>query len=727
VKRLFLFFLLTLAGFIVILTCIVSCANMGAGPDGGPYDETPPRIVGMTAPSQVASGATTKGKKHKRTKFQMMFSELVQLENANENVIVSPPQLEQPNIVVSGKKITVELLDSLKPNTTYTVDFADAIKDNNEGNPLGHFTYIFSTGEKTDTMEMSGYVLNAEDLEPMAGVLVGLYPIDENILSGKEKVEDDSVTIPNAPKNDLEDLITGPAEQWLVDTLFTTTPFDRVARTDASGYFSIKGVAEGKKYHIYALKDGDADFHFSQKSEAIAFSKDILTPSAFGDTRYDTLWVDSTRYDSIRVIPFTHYLPDDIVLLAFQEANQPRTLLKAERNDFENFKTYFTAPSEQIPTIEPLNFDATDAFIEQRNVGNDTIIYWLKDSLLMKQDTLDFVYHFMAWNDSLQQHVSTTDTLSLTSRVSWQKRLDQKRKDDEKWEKQVEKRHKKGDFAHDERPIEYIKMTASVNNTLAPNENITLTFAEPIDSIDLSMVHLELIVDSTATESDFLLDTVPNNILARRIYAEWRPEQKYCLTIDSAAIHNIYGLCNSEFKKEFSIESLENYGTLFITLNGLEKAYAPFVDRNNSSDPYDHALVQLLDRSGKPMYSVYAKDHRAEFYYLRAGEYYLRCIVDRNENGKWDPGAWENRMPAEDVFYSDQTYNVRAGWDDNQEWDVSAIARNLQKPSSLVKQKKTSKSKSSAHERNIKRLEDRAKGASGQTSSSSKNSLGKMF
>ena len=141
-KRLIFLVLFTIAAYVVVLTCIVSCANMGSGPDGGPYDETPPRIVGMTAPSQVASGMATKGKKkkHQSTKFSLSFSELITIDNPTENVIVSPPQIEIPNIQAIGKKITVELLDSLKPNTTYTVDFSDAIKDNNEGNPHGHFT-----------------------------------------------------------------------------------------------------------------------------------------------------------------------------------------------------------------------------------------------------------------------------------------------------------------------------------------------------------------------------------------------------------------------------------------------------------------------------------------------------------------------------------------------------------------------------------------------------------
>ena len=91
-----------------------------------------------------------------------------------------------PEIRTEGKRIDIELFDSLQPNTTYTIDFGDAIVDNNEGNPMGQYTYSFSTGSEIDTMEVSGNVLNAEDLEPIKGILVGLHrETDEKALRTK--------------------------------------------------------------------------------------------------------------------------------------------------------------------------------------------------------------------------------------------------------------------------------------------------------------------------------------------------------------------------------------------------------------------------------------------------------------------------------------------------------------------------------------------------------------
>ena len=132
---------LSVAGFLMLLL-LQGCARMG-NPDGGWFDETPPRVIG----ADPAEGATNVKKK----KVLINFDEYIKIDNPTENVVVSPPQLEAPEIKGEGKRISVQLVDSLKPNTTYTIDFSNAISDNNEGNPLGDYAYTFSTGDHIDT------------------------------------------------------------------------------------------------------------------------------------------------------------------------------------------------------------------------------------------------------------------------------------------------------------------------------------------------------------------------------------------------------------------------------------------------------------------------------------------------------------------------------------------------------------------------------------------------
>ena len=638
----FTLFLLALIG---LTSLIAACANQGAGPDGGPYDETPPRIVGMTAPERLQNG--------KRTKFSLVFNELIKVDNPTEKIIVSPPQIETPEIKVSGRRITVELLDSMRPNTTYTVDFSDAITDNNEGNPLGQYTSIFSTGQTTDTMQMSGYVLNAEDLEPVKGILAGLY-------------------------------------QQHHDSVFAQRAFDRVARTDASGFFSIKGVAPDRDYRLYALQDADGDFHFTQPSEMLGFLHNDLRAGAFRDTRYDTLWVDSVRYDSIRIIPYTHFTPDDLVVRAFKVDVNTRHYLKAQRDVPEWFTTFFTGPSRKRPTIQGLNFDARKAFVVNASAGNDTLTYWLADTTLLRQDTLRFAYTYDNWDDSLAQMLPKTDTLELVPKTTFAKRAANEAKELEKWNKQREKREKRGDFSKSQPPMVALQLRADVSSSLVPNRNILIQFDQPLQHFDTKKLHLRLKKDSTYHDAPYALDTVPNNILAYRLRAEWRPGQEYQLVIDSAAMTSLYGRVNLATDNKFSIAKLEDFGTVFLSL----------------SNAHESTVVQLLGSDGKPVAQAPTKNGRAEFYYVQPGKYYLRCFFDRNGDGKWTTGSWSPRRDPEEVYYFPKEIEVRANWDLNESWDVTALRLDKQKPDALVKQR-SDKQKIDTHQRNIERLRQR--------------------
>ena len=638
----FTLFLLALIG---LTSLIAACANQGAGPDGGPYDETPPHIVGMTAPERLQNG--------KRTKFSLVFNELIKVDNPTEKIIVSPPQIETPEIKVSGRRITVELLDSMRPNTTYTVDFSDAITDNNEGNPLGQYTYIFSTGQTTDTMQMSGYVLNAEDLEPVKGILAGLY-------------------------------------QQHHDSVFAQRAFDRVARTDASGFFSIKGVAPDRDYRLYALQDADGDFHFTQPSEMVGFLHNDLRAGAFRDTRYDTLWVDSVRYDSIRIIPYTHFTPDDLVVRAFKVDVNTRHYLKAQRDVPEWFTTFFTGPSRKRPTIQGLNFDARKAFVVNASAGNDTLTYWLADTTLLRQDTLRFAYTYDNWDDSLAQMLPKTDTLELVPKTTFAKRAANEAKELEKWNKQREKREKRGDFSKSQPPMVALQLRADVSSSLVPNRNILIQFDQPLQRFDTKKLHLRLKKDSTYHDAPYALDTVPNNILAYRLRAEWRPGQEYQLVIDSAAMTSLYGRVNLATDNKFSIAKLEDFGTVFLSL----------------SNAHESTVVQLLGSDGKPVAQAPTKNGRAEFYYVQPGKYYLRCFFDRNGDRKWTTGSWSPRRDPEEVYYFPKEIEVRANWDLNESWDVTALRLDKQKPDALVKQR-SDKQKIDTHQRNIERLRQR--------------------
>ncbi len=609
--------------YILAFLLLVSCAKMGQ-PDGGWFDETPPKVIG----ANPADGAVNV----KSKKVSIYFDEFIKLDNATEKVVVSPPQLETPEIKASGKKIQVSLLDTLKENTTYTIDFSDAISDNNEGNPLGNYTYSFSTGDVIDTMEVSGYVLESENLEPIKGILVGLY--------------DD-----------------------LSDSAFRKKPMLRVSRTDSRGRFVIKGVAPGS-YRIYALQDMDANYMFSQKGEKLAFSHDIIVPSSKPDTRQDTLWTDTLHIKSITRVPYTHFLPDDVVLRAFTELQTDRYFLKSERKDATNFSLFYSYGDSILPKIKGLNFDEQDAFLIEPSEKKDTITYWLKDTALVNQDTLRIELSYRM-TDSLGVLQNQVDTLDILAKVSYEKRQKQLKKEFEDWEKKQKKLKKKGEPYDSVMAPKPLNVKVGVSSQLDPDKNINFTFDTPLEKIDTAGIHLYSKHDTLWYRAPFEFTEKGNRIYQLR--GEWRPDVEYSLEVDSAAFQDIYGLVSNPVKQGFKVNSLDTYGTLLVNIVS-DKDSLPL-------------LVQLLNGKDEVVKAVKAVNGVAEFYYLKPDKYYMRMIVDRNGNGKWDTGDYDKDLQAEEVYYYPGFIECKEKWDMTETWNPTEKLLSSQKPSAITKQK----------------------------------------
>ena len=589
---------------VTLVVMLYSCASIGR-PDGGPYDETPPRFIGSTP----AAGALN----NQRTKVSLLFDEFIKLEKATEKVVVSPPQVQQPEIKASGKRIQVNLLDSLKANTTYTIDFSDAIVDNNEGNPLGNFTFTFSTGTQIDTMEVSGTVLDASNLEPIKGILVGLH-------------------------------------SNLNDSAFTKLPFDRVARTDSRGRFSIRGVAPGK-YRIYGLMDADQTFTFNQKSEVIAFNDSLVIPRMEERIRMDTAWVDSLTYDTIVERKYMHYLPDDLILRAFK--------------------------ADTLPTLKGLNFDERDAFVIEKNPRNDTIHYWVKDSLLFKQDTLAISLTYL-YTDTLNQLVSRTDTLNLVSKQKYKKEEPEKKK-----------KKKKKDEEDEPEPTKFLPVNVGAPSSMDVYGSISLTFDEPIARFDSAAIHLKEKVDTLWKDIPFEFEQDSLNLKRFNLYYDWEPGNEYEFSVDSTAFHGIYGLFTDKIKQGFKVRKLEEYASITFLVTGADST----------------AFVELLDAQDKVVRRRRLTDGGyADFYFLNPGKYCARLVNDRNGNGIWDTGNFEKGEQPEEVYYYNMILEPKANWDlDKQSWDIHAIPLDKQKLDELKKQKPDEDKKKKDRDRNSQR------------------------
>ena len=638
-----------LAGLSFIGLILYSCASVGRI-EGGPYDETPPVFLkGSPAP-----GALQTSKK----KIVLEFDEFIKLDKPSEKVIISPPQIQQPEVKSNGKKVVITLQDTLKANTTYTIDFGDAIQDNNEGNPLENFFYTFSTGERLDTMAVAGTVLNAMNLEPIKGMLVGLH-------------------------------------SNLADSAFTTTPFDRVGRTDSRGHFSIRGVAPGS-YRIYALQDADQNVYFSQPAEAIAFQDSLIIPSMEWREREDTTWVDSLTIDTIVHRRYIYYLPDDILLRSFKEIPPyNRRLMKSERPTPKDFNLYFNAVADTLPRLRGLNFDATDAFIVEMPTGKrDTLHYWIRDSLIYKIDTLKMELTYF-YTDTLQQLVNRIDTLQLVSkqRPKSEKELEKERKEKEK---ERERRKKRGE--PEEEKTKFLEVDLFAPSSIDIYDYLTFTFKEPVARFDTAAVHLRHKVDTLWYDMPYEFEHDSTDIMRYNLYADWSAGESYSIEVDSMAITGIYGLFTDKIKREFKAKTLEEYGQIFFNVIGADSI----------------AFVELLDASDKVVRTVPVTNGRADFYYLAPGKYGARLINDTNGNGVWDTGNYSQHLQPEKVCYYHQILELKANFDLTQDWFVNERTPDRQKPEEMKKQKPD-------EDRKKKQREERNRQRNG-SSNSSRNS-----
>lgn len=636
---------------LLCLILLASCARMGR-PDGGWYDETPPHVV-AAYPEDGGTNVTAK-------KVRILFDEFIKIENATEKVVVSPPQMEQAEIKSTGKRIEVQLKDSLLPNTTYTIDFSDAISDNNEGNPLGNYTYSFATGDHIDTLEVAGCVLQADNLEPVKGILVGLY---------------------------------GEME----DSCFIKKPMLRVARADSRGRFIIRGVAPGN-YRIYALQDQDGDYRFSQKSEQIAFSCDTITPSFCDAVRQDTTWIDSLHIKDITRVGYTRFTPDNIVLRAFNETLTDRFFLKAERQEPDHFTLFFSYGDKSLPKLRGLNFDDSNAFIIEPTVRRDTITYWLRDTTLVNQDTLSIELKYMA-TDTLGCLQPQTDTLQILSKLPYAKRLKDAQKEYNDWHKKQEKQRKRGEPYDSVMPPRLLTPQIQINSTLDPDRDVRLMFKCPLALVDSSKIHLYAKHDTlwydTPLRISPVIERIPGDTATTdiakslRMYdiqAAWQPDTEYSLEMDSLAFADIYGLHSPKLKQGFKVKSLDEYSSLVFTIPQAKG---------------ENIVVELLNQQDAAVKRTNVVDGTAQFFYITPGIYYARLFYDDNNNGVWDTGEYATgRQPELTCYYPDEI-ECKAKWDVTLNWNPKKRTAEQQKPAKITKQKAEQQRK--IQQRNIER------------------------
>lgn len=505
-----------------ILACALiagACASIGR-PEGGPIDEVPPTFVNSN-PAPGSTHSTT-------TNIAIYFDENVQLEDAFSKVVISPVQIESPQVSANGRRVSIELRDSLKANTTYTIDFGDAIKDLNEGNVLDGFALDFSTGDVIDTLRISGLVLEAQTLEPAQGMLVGAY-------------------------------------SNLADSAIHTLPPDRIARTNQRGQFTIRNLAPGQ-YRIYALNDLNRDWHWD-RSEDIAFLDTTISPWTEPITVTDTLY-SSVGEDSLITRPGIRYMPNDLLLTWFNLGYKAQYIQDYARPDRRRATITLAAPPDSTPVITMvgthLNGTTADHWaLTQRSAQGDSITLWLSDSAIVNTDSLRLALRYRK-PDSLDVLQWSTDTLKFTYR---------------------EPKRSKKEIEADTLPprFDLLQITAKSGSMVDVDRPLSFAVSQPLAYLDTAAIHLHIQVD-TLWQSVTLPPLRPDSIdplLLRHFDLRWEPGAKYRFTVDSAAFVSIYGEHNPPFNQDFTIKNLEDYAAITFILSGADST--AIVELLNSS------------------------------------------------------------------------------------------------------------------------------------------------
>lgn len=599
---------------IVVGLLVAACASMGR-PEGGPRDETPPRFVR----SNPAPGSTNVNV----DRLTITFDENIQVKDVMNKVVVSPPQSSMPKVMGVGRTVRVELADTLLPNTTYTIDFTDAISDLNEGNEVEGFAFDFSTGPTIDSLCISGMVFDAMTLEPAQSMLVGVH-------------------------------------SNLADSAIEKLPFERVTRTNQYGQFTIRNLKPGS-YKVYAINDVNRDNRWD-RSEDVAFYDVEVSPSASRVEVADTL-LASDGSDSIVMRMATAFAPNDLLLTWFNEGFKSQYLSKYERRDRNRFYFEFGDKNKEMPRINFVGgpYDGQPIEVCTRldaSANRDTLDYWITDTALIARDSIQLAVSFMK-NIDPDSVVWTTDTLKFNMRKSKAK------------VKKEEKKEPEDSLTAPKIELMKLTMPASGLEVYSPLE---INLPKPLGKIDNSMIRLEIQNDTLWNSIDMSPFELVDSLKPMRLVSKTTltPGEKYRLTVDSLAITDIYGMYNGDQKSEFSVKPLNEYGNISFTISGLDGAAA---------------VVQLLDGQDKPVMAAPVEGGKAVLRHVKPGAYYARLFIDANDNGVYDTGNLSKRQQPEETFYFSKKIQLKKNWDIDQTWDLYETPVDLQKPLDIKKNK----------------------------------------
>jgi hypothetical protein len=606
-------------GFIVIAGLLFllfqGCAKVG-NPTGGPKDIQPPKYL-KGIPENRSLNFTG-------DRIDIAFDEYIQLKDENSEVLISPPMKERPVIRVREKELRVTFNSELRPQTTYTINFGRSLSDLNESNLLPDFEFVFSTGSKIDSLSVTGKVVDAFNHKPESKerMVVMLY---ENL--------SDSAPLVEIPRY--------------------------FGRANKDGLYSVNNI-HPDTFRIIALQDENNNLHYDQGIEAIGFLDSLLIITAENVVKQtfikDTVKIITpagkpsrrSKQDTIQYKADTTIAPGKLLnalnvsFYTFLEESDKVFITSRKRDIPENFSFIFSRPLFDTLQVTPLNFKpGKDWFIRETSHNNDTLSYWITDSLIAKKDTLALKLTYLT-TDSAGRFMELTDTVNMRYQAVVARGAAGRRNENK--EKVKEKK--------------VLSLSGSITsrNTLNLNKPIVFSAGRPLQIVNPDSIELYSIVDSLYIKKQFTCLRDSFSLRQFRLASNWEEVSQYRLLLKPGTAYDIYGVTNDSLEIFFATQSEDYYGKILLTIEG---------------ERYP-MIVQVLDERGNVTASKQIeKPGLNVFSYLSPGKYSLKAIYDINENKKWDTGNYLKHIQPEPIFLYALPKALRSNWDVEISWIIT--------------------------------------------------------
>ena len=592
---------------------LVRCANTTT-PQGGPRDTIPPVLM-VATPENYQTGFAAK-------RIYVEFNEYVQLKDQHKEFFTSPRMKTKPTLSIRGRGVLIDIKDTLLDNQTYVLNFGASLRDNNEGNPLHSFSYVFSTGEEIDSMWMSGYTADAQKSDSVAKSYIYFYRADSLAL----------------------DTLVRTAE--FDSTLLRRSP-DAIARAETNGIFLAKNL-KPTAYRIYAFQDKNDNQMYDPGTDLVGFVEEEQNPAEMQEF---AIWYDSLR----------RYVTGEpqLYMRMFMDGTFKRQMLTAfERPKSNQAVLRFGAPRPQIDSIILDSIASEQVIWEYQTEGRDTMSLWLNVAPELLPDTIRGRIVYMK-HDTTNTLNPATEQLMLPWRKIETKEEERAREKEERERKKAEEAGVEYTPPPAKNPFSYRFTTSGDIN---PERGLEFEFEYPLVKLDTAAITLAEIDNKQQTRNvPITLTRDTTNMRRWRLMTKWGDGLKYKLVIPDSTFVDVAGYTNDSIGKELTTMAAEKYAKVIVDLRG-----------KSDSATY---ILQLTGSDGKKVIDQIrnARTGTHTFNYVTEGEYNVRIVEDVNGNGRWDSGNLiESRQPERvEIYHNERDEEVIAT---KMNWDVEIVA-----------------------------------------------------